>query len=442
MAVYADISSVRVTNFMSYKDSTVTFDREGDTRNILKFEGRNDTGKSAFSLAALLVLTNAYYTEHKNYIRSGEEFFRVVLTFVDGVVVVYEKNISGASFYDMYVREGDQVNATPIFRRESETGIARAFDVVQNATRLFSTRFEGEASEDFYFAKSVKEVPYRLQQYFGMLSTSDGLSVNYADANSPKLGVNTTGSENAKILNEVLQARSLTLANERANRHVLDTQAQLASQRELFNVLKEETQRYAQVSQELVSAVGAEREHAIAVQERLQVSSSVAEVVSHAAQVQVQVLPAVPQVGEAVQQQVSMLASVQQVVQGAVSAVTVPQVPVVDADAVRQMQDSAQVSSLIDQAQRVLVFPPVPQVQYQDVQALEQVSAAVRLCESAAQQVSVRDRTQGEFEQVQQQVSAVVDSLRGDGLTVSRCGNCGSVRVVDADGQELISDEC
>lgn len=440
MAVYADIFSVRVTNFMSYKDSTVTFDREGDTRNILKFEGRNDTGKSAFSLAALLVLTNAYYTEHKNYIRSGEEFFRVVLTFVDGVVVVYEKNISGASFYDLYKREGDQVNATPIFRRESETGIARAFDVVQNATRLFSTRFEGEASEDFYFAKSVKEVPYRLQQYFGMLSTSDGLSVNYADANSPKLGVNTTGSENAKILNEVLQARSLTLANERANRHVLDTQAQLASQRELFNVLKEETQRYVQVSQELVSAVGAEREYAIAVQERLQVSSSVAEVVSHAAQVQV--LPTVPQVGEAVQQQVSMLASVQQVVQGAVSAVSVPQVPVVDADAVRQMQDSAQVVSLLKQAQRVLVFPPVPQVQFQDVQVLEQVSSVVRLCESAAQQVSVRDRTQGEFEQVQQQVSAVVDSLREDGFTVSRCGNCGSVRVVDADGQELISDEC
>lgn len=440
MVVYADIFSVRVTNFMSYKDSTVTFDREGDTRNILKFEGRNDTGKSAFSLAALLVLTNAYYTEHKNYIRSGEEFFRVVLTFVDGVVVVYEKNISGASFYDMYVREGDQVNATPIFRRESETGIARAFDVVQNATRLFSTRFEGEASEDFYFAKSVKEVPYRLQQYFGMLSTSDGLSVNYADANSPKLGVNTTGSENAKILNEVLQARSLTLANERANRHVLDTQAQLASQRELFNVLKEETQRYAQVSQELVSAVGVEREHAMSVQERWQVSSSVAEVVSRA--VQVQVLPMVPSVGEGVQHQVSMLASVQQVVQSAVSAVTVPQVPVVDADAVRQMQDSAQVVSFLKQVQGVPVFPPVPQVQFQDVQALEQVSVAVRLCESAAQQVSVRDRTQGEFEQVQQQVSAVVDSLRGDGFTVSRCGNCGSVRVVDADGQELISDEC
>ena len=440
MAVYADIFSVRVTNFMSYKDSTVTFDREGDTRNILKFEGRNDTGKSAFSLAALLVLTNAYYTEHKNYIRSGEEFFRVVLTFVDGVVVVYEKNISGASFYDMYVREDDQVNATPIFRRENETGIARAFDVVQNATRLFSTRFEGEASEDFYFAKSVKEVPYRLQQYFGMLSTSDGLSVNYADANSPKLGVNTTGSENAKILNEVLQARSLTLANERANRHVLTTQAQLASQRELFNVLKEETQRYEQVSQALVSAVGAERERAMSVQEKLQVSSSVVEVVSRAAQVQV--LPAVPQVGEAVQQQVSMLASVQQVVQGAASAVTVPQVPVVDADAVRQMQDSAQVSSLIDQAQRVSVFPPVPQVQFQDVQVLEQVSSVVRLCESVAQQVSVRDRTQGEFEQVQQQVSAVVDSLREDGFTVSRCGNCGSVRVVDADGQEIISDKC
>jgi hypothetical protein len=440
MAVYADISSVRVTNFMSYKDSTVTFDREGDTRNILKFEGRNDTGKSAFSLAALLVLTNAYYTEHKNYIRSGEEFFRVVLTFVDGVVVVYEKNISGASFYDLYKREGDQVNATPIFRRESETGIARAFDVVQNATRLFSTRFEGEASEDFYFAKSVKEVPYRLQQYFGMLSTSDGLSVNYADANSPKLGVNTTGSENAKILNEVLQARSLTLANERANRHVLDTQAQLASQRELFNVLKEETQRYDQVSQALVSAVGVEREHAMSVQERLQVSSSVAEVVSRAAQVQV--LPVVPQVGEDVQHQVSVLASVQQVVQGAVSAVKVPQVPVVDADAVRQMQDSAQVVSLIEQAQSVLVFPQVPQVQYQDVQALEQVSAVVRLCESAAHQVSVRDRAQGEFEQVQQQVSAVVDSLREHGFAVSRCGNCGSVRVVDADGQEIISDEC
>lgn len=440
MAVYADIFSVRVTNFMSYKDSTVTFDREGDTRNILKFEGRNDTGKSAFSLAALLVLTNAYYTEHKNYIRSGEEFFRVVLTFVDGVVVVYEKNISGVSFYDMCVREDDQVNATPIFRRENETGIARAFDVVQNATRLFSTRFEGEASEDFYFAKSVKEVPYRLQQYFGMLSTSDGLSVNYADANSPKLGVNTTGSENAKILNEVLQARSLTLANERANRHVLTTQAQLASQRELFNVLKEETQRYEQVSQALVSAVGAERERAMSVQEKLQVSSSVVEVVSRAAQVQV--LPAVPQVGEAVQQQVSMLASVQQVVQGAASAVTVPQVPVVDADAVRQMQDSAQVSSLIDQAQRVSVFPPVPQVQFQDVQVLEQVSSVVRLCESVAQQVSVRDRTQGEFEQVQQQVSAVVDSLREDGFTVSRCGNCGSVRVVDADGQEIISDKC
>lgn len=440
MAVYADISSVRVTNFMSYKDSTVAFDREGDTRNILKFEGRNDTGKSAFSLAALLVLTNAYYTEHKNYIRSGEEFFRVVLTFVDGVVVVYEKNISGASFYDMYVREDDQKDATPVFRREQETGIARAFDVVQNATRVFSTRFEGEASDDFYFAKSVKEVPYRLQQYFGMLSTSDGLSVNYADANSPKLGVNTTGSENAKILNEVLQARSLTLANERANRHVLDTQAQLASQRELFNVLKEETQRYEQVSQALVSAVGVERKRAMFEQQQLQASSSVAQVVSRAAQAQV--LPAVPVVGDKVQQQVSALASVQQMVQGAAAAVTVPPVPVVDADAVRQVQDSAQVVSSVQQAQGVSVFPPVPQVQYQDVRMLEQVSSVVRLCESAAQQVSVRDRVQGEFEKIQQQVSSVVDSLREDGFTVSRCGNCGSVRVVDAEGQELISDEC
>lgn len=166
-----------VWNFMSFKHAEVSFD---DT-NIINIKGYNDSGKSAL-IHALNVLFFDYKPQKQaKFINDDENYFRIVAYFSDGVTILRDKYSNGQGLYEMY--KDDQL--------------------------LYSTK-EGST------LTRITEVPEKIAKYLNLVYT-DEFNVNSRACFERQIGVQTTGSENYKFLNEVLQSESLYVAGASLN---------------------------------------------------------------------------------------------------------------------------------------------------------------------------------------------------------------------------------
>lgn len=180
---YAPLTSVTVTNFMSFPSCTVEYsnpsseDTEFYPEGILNIKGFNDSGKSALLIAVGVCLLNAYPRDQKSFIREGTESFRVVCRFADGVSIIREKYADGRSLYEM--------------TSESEG-------------TLYTTR-----SGDML--TNVEGIPAPIEKYLGLFAEGS-FYLNMRRRTDPMLLVNTTGSENFNMLNSVLKTAELSEA--------------------------------------------------------------------------------------------------------------------------------------------------------------------------------------------------------------------------------------
>src|SRR5699024_7201499 len=93
------IKKVRVKNFQSIKDLEVDFEEKG----VYRFKGLNNTGKSAFLKAMTFLMRNVSNNNYKDYLRDGEDTFKVSMedyegnkvTLSRGAVDFYEWDIGG-----------------------------------------------------------------------------------------------------------------------------------------------------------------------------------------------------------------------------------------------------------------------------------------------------------------------------------------------------------
>lgn len=169
---YSKISEVEVFNFMSFRHARVVF----DDSNILNLKGYNDSGKSALLRAVEVCLADMYKRAQGKYIRYGSEYFRVVVTFDDGVSILRDKYLNGQSLYEMY-KDGSVVYTT------------------KQGSRL--TRVEG--------------VPETIREYLGLCVTENGC-LNFQNCSDRLLLVETSGSENYQELNSVLKSNEISRA--------------------------------------------------------------------------------------------------------------------------------------------------------------------------------------------------------------------------------------
>ena len=61
---------------------------EFDERNIINLKGYNDSGKSAMLNALKVALCNANPTKQVGFIQDDKDYFRVLVTFSDGVQIL------------------------------------------------------------------------------------------------------------------------------------------------------------------------------------------------------------------------------------------------------------------------------------------------------------------------------------------------------------------
>lgn len=186
---YSKITSVEVTNFMVYEHVKMVFDDCG----IINLKGYNSSGKSSMLKAIGVCLFDLYPKDQAKLIKHGKDFFRVVITFDDGVAIVRDKYSNGQSLYEMY-KDGKCVLTTKEGRKLSK----------------------------------VDGVPEAIKNYLALCTTSIGC-LNYQTRQDPLWLVETTGSDNYASLNEVLRteeiSRATALINSDRNRMTSDITA-------------------------------------------------------------------------------------------------------------------------------------------------------------------------------------------------------------------------
>ena len=170
---FSKITSIELENFMSIKKARLSFDETG----IINLKGYNDSGKSAITRALGVIFFNQYKQAQKNFIKHGESFFRIVVNFDDGISILRDKYINGPSLYEMY----------------------------EEGKLIFSTKVGNTLTQ-------VKDVPLEIKEYLSMTETSSGNYLNSQSIYDKQFLIQTSGSENVELLNGVLKLKETSLA--------------------------------------------------------------------------------------------------------------------------------------------------------------------------------------------------------------------------------------
>lgn len=172
------IDRIRIKNFMSIRDAELIF----DDSNIISLCGYNDSGKSAITRLMEVMFYNAYPTDQVKFITDGEEFWEGEIIFTDGVSIRRVKYLDGKS----------------------------EFEMKKNGKVIFTNRLDNGS-----FA-AMGDIPDKIKDYLGVIQdefTQEKLNVR---RNTDKLFlINTTGGDNYKILNSVLQSDMLAETSKR-----------------------------------------------------------------------------------------------------------------------------------------------------------------------------------------------------------------------------------
>ena len=212
---YSKITSVEVTNFMVYRRAKISFDE----RNILNIKGYNSSGKSTMLKAIGVCLMNMYPRSQTKLIRHGEDYFRVVVSFSDGVSILRDKYANGQSLYEMY----------------------------KDNVCIFTTK-EGKK------LSKIEDVPAPIQAYLGLCVTSFGY-LNYQSRQDKLWLVETTGSENYTSLNEILKSEEIARANALINSDKNKLQAEISEIEGSLQAVRLEKMSASAYTQELLTAL-------------------------------------------------------------------------------------------------------------------------------------------------------------------------------------------
>lgn len=167
------ITEIEIINFMSIKHARLVF----DDNDIINIKGYNHSGKSAILKALAVCLSNYSPRNQVNFIHHGEEYFRVIVSFSDGVNIVRDKYSNGQSLYEMY----------------------------KGKEKVFSTKSGSQLLK-------VSEVPKVIADYIQLVESDRGM-LNIQFRKDPLWLVDTKGSENYLDLSEILKTVEVSRAN-------------------------------------------------------------------------------------------------------------------------------------------------------------------------------------------------------------------------------------
>lgn len=378
MSAYSKITSVEVTNFMVYNRAKLVFDGS----NIVNIKGYNSSGKSTMLKAIGVCLTNMYPKSQTKLIRHGEDYFRIVVSFDDGVSILRDKYANGQSLYEMY--KGDIC--------------------------VFTTK-EGRK------LGKVDDVPEVIKTYLGLCNTSYGC-LNYQSRQDKLWLVETTGSENYSTLNEILKSEEISRASALINSDKNKLSAEITSIEASLQATKMERMSAEAYTEELLRALE-ERERysqeiyrmAVAIR---RLSSTVEEIKG------IHVPPTIEKVDC---ERLGDIVAMNRVV-GELSSIKIPPlIPTVEAGRLNSVSSVSKMCTQVMEDRRKIVAVEIPLISIERSTKLVEVINSAKVFSDETS--SYRKLVSGTNELKNRLATAVAEAEKA-GIHFVKCDNCGS----------------
>lgn len=373
---YSSITSWEVWNFQSIEHGKCEFDE----RNIINLKGYNDSGKSAMLNALKVALCNANPTKQVGFIQDDKDYFRVLVTFSDGVQILRDKYINGQSLYEMY----------------------------KDGKCVFSTK-NGNA------LTKVSDVPQPIADYLGLIMY-DGACLNARACFEKQIGVQTSGSENYKMFNTVLKSEEIatasTLLNNDKNKLASDISAtdyDLQAQKNLLGTS-------GKITEDMVVFL---KEHDAEL-DKLEANASELIAICNIYNGMVSI-PVIPEIASIDMSQVSELANIERLIKELNGVVITPEVTAIDTV---RLNELANIVSLNNALAQISVAPELATISDTQLNDLLIISNMVSTLAELDKEISDADKrisdTAIELEQLQKE-------LANHGVKMVKCPGCGQI---------------
>lgn len=373
---YSSITSWEVWNFQSIEHGKCEFDEH----NIINLKGYNDSGKSAMLNALKVALCNANPTKQVGFIQDDKDYFRVLVTFSDGVQILRDKYINGQSLYEMY-KDGKCVFST------------------KNGNALIK----------------VSDVPQPIADYLGLIMY-DGACLNARACFEKQIGVQTSGSENYKMFNTVLKSEEIatasTLLNNDKNKLASDISAtdyDLQAQKNLLGTS-------GKITEDMVVFL---KEHDAEL-DKLEANASELIAICNIYNGMVSI-PVIPEIVSIDMSQVSELANIERLIKELNGVVITPEVTAIDTV---RLNELANIVSLNNALAQISVAPELATISDTQLNDLLIISNMVSTLAELDKEISDADKrisdTAIELEQLQKE-------LANHGVKMVKCPGCGQI---------------
>lgn len=379
MGDYSKLKSIELINFMGFAKAKAIFDESGS----LNFKGYNSSGKSAFLTACAVAMMNAFPQKQTKYIRHGKDYFRIILSFDDGVVIVRDKYKNGQSLYEMYKGE----------------------------KKVYTSKVGDKLSR-------IDAVPEIIENYLGMISTEIGY-LNYQVRRDPLWLVETKGSENYYTLNEVLKSVEIAQANAllNADKNALNTDITIVESE--YNTLNSQLMGMGSVGEELLGRLYESRDRVNGLWSKYDMLVGIEKVLN-----ELQGTKIAPEVEKV---EVERLLGIQRVLKVLEELEGIHyfkgELDTIDVDRFGML---GRVSKVVEEMQGVKYFDTeVERIEGADkLKELEKLSGFVAQLSEAVREVNSLN---SEFQSLEEERDALISEAEKQGIIFTVCSNCGTM---------------
>lgn len=377
--MYSKITSIEVINFMIFEHARISFDERG----IINLKGYNSTGKSTIERALAVCFADAFKRNQQKFIRYGEDYFRVIVEFDDGVRIVRDKYINGQSLYEMY--QGDE---------------------------LLYTSKEGNK------LTKISDVPLPIQQYLGLITLANGC-LNYQSRRDPLWLIETPGSENYYALNEVLKTESIARANALINSDKNKLGGEIAELEADFQATELALEECSAVSEELLSTLVERESKAQGLCSRYEIIS---DIMCTVAEIRgCRLLPSVQRVDSGSVDRLEELLEVRRVVAEVGSHKSIPSFEMVDEYRIADINSIYNNTKEISES-GITIATYMSGISMDKVDPLGDIFNSLRELARVLKEEKALSR---EYDQVSSRLCTLVAEAKAEGKRFVQCDNCG-----------------
>lgn len=380
---YAKLVSVEITNFMAFKHARIVFDESG----VINLKGYNGSGKSAIEEAVYVCMMDAFKSKQVKMIRHGEEYFRIVLTFEDGISILRDKYINGQSLYEMY--NGEEC--------------------------IFTTKVGNKLTR-------VDGVPEVISKYLGLCIT-DSVCLNYVSRRDKQLLTETKGSENYQALHEILRMAEIYKAS---NMITSDKNEKVSQINELEVELQKEEALLATVSYTSESLINALEERETISDGLLSQKSDLENMLRIADELSG--IKRLPSMGKVELSQLKSIMGIVDVISELESLPDIPKMPKVE---VARIKSLVEITDIMGNLESIKSYPVMGKIDSDRFKRLytDILQVASRLLEMDKGIEDIHDS----IDEKRSELEVLVEEASKKGIGYVKCDNCGSYVMVGGD---------